>query len=214
MALLRTEIKEKDTIIATQQKQLETLQLQVAELRGVVFGKQRKERHDPPKKKKRVTVTRSPSSYRRDTPAPSDITKEQSYPLECCQDCGGTLENTKVAIRYCEDIILPAITGEQTKTVEKQHITVGHCPQCKKQCHALPLSSQKTYLGTQVKTYVHYATYLLRLSYTQIQDYLIAMHNLAISEGEIARILEEEATTLQPHYEALKEKIRALLVST
>ena len=189
--VLEQENKELKAQVTMLQDQVETLQLQVEELRGMVFGKQRKEKHPDviKKEEKRKNTPRPSSSYRRDTP--TEVTTEKTYPLEHCQDCGTTLTNKKTCLRYCEDIVLPAITGERTATVEKQHIQVGYCPQCNKQCQARHIPPQRVYLGTQVKTYVHYATYILRLSYRQIQDYLKDIHDFTLSEGEIARILEE-----------------------
>ena len=120
---LRRERKERE-------ESVETLKLQIEELREMVFGRKKsgsdtddQEKGCLPKNHSRNKAKeRSPSSYRRPTPSDDEVTKENHYSIDSCPDCDEPLCNLKEAVRYLEDIILPAFQG---KTVEKQHIETG-----------------------------------------------------------------------------------------
>lgn len=49
---------------------------------------------------------------------------------------------------------------------------------------------------------------MCRLSFTQVQNLPQDTYQFSVSQGEIAKILEREATKLRPQFEQLKAKIR------
>jgi hypothetical protein len=59
-----------------------------------------------------------------------------------------------------------------------------------------------------VKEFVSFSTVILKLSYSQIKDFLEGSIHLQLSEGEITNILMEQAKHLRPEFEALKQRIR------
>lgn len=84
----------------------------------------------------------------------------------------------------------------------------GYCPRCKRWSAGAPLPSAPAILGESVKRYVAYLSAVCRLSYAQIQDVLLQTYDIAVSQGEIAKILDKEGTRLRPAYERLKARIR------
>jgi transposase len=49
----------------------------------------------------------------------------------------------------------------------------------------------------------------MRLSYAQVEDFLSGLARFELSDGELTRILGEQATTLTPAYERLKQCVNA-----
>jgi transposase len=203
IADLKQQLLEKD-------KTIEELQLQVAELRQAVFGKERSDEEEDDEKPKpaKKPKTRPASSYRRKKPKKNEITKQVTYPIHQCPDCGEELTNKKIHIRYEEDIVLAALTNQSQSTVEEQHIESGYCQNCKRRWHAKNIPPQLVTIGQQTRTFITYANYISRLSFSQIKDWLRDMYQLEISSGEIANILEDNASKLQPEYHRLLAKIR------
>jgi hypothetical protein len=73
---------------------------------------------------------------------------------------------------------------------------------------AVSLPTTSVVLGNSVKRYTTYLSIVCRQSYAQIQDILYQSYDFKISQGEIAKILEQEGEQLRPEYERLKVKIR------
>lgn len=204
---LKAENKRKDAIIAQQQLDIQTLKLQVEELRTIVFGKKkkRKERDDEDNdisSEIKVHSPRTKESYQRPLPKDNEVTEEVHHTLAQCPHCASELTKRTTRTYYEEDILL------QQKRVSKHCVEQGYCAQCKKGVIAQPLPSSRVILGGTVKRYVAYLSVMCRLSYTQIQDLLKETYSLTLSEGEIAHILEQQSVVLRPHYERLLESIR------
>ena len=200
ICILEARDKEKDKII-------DDLQLQIAELRTIVFGKKRnvKERSDddndttlPP-----LRTPRSKESYQRKIPHESEVTETKEYTVDRCTDCGGTFSEHDHATVFEEDIPLP-----QTKVIIKHVIHKGYCDSCRKWSASAPLPVTDVVLGGNVKRYVAYLSVICRQSYAQIQDVLLQTYDFAVSQGEIAKIMEREGVRLRPEYERLKARIR------
>jgi transposase len=206
---LEKHIKNQDIIIAEQAKTIQDLKLMVEELRRMVFGQKKNKNNEPDPddnqggESRENKASRLPSSFRRPIPNDDEVTAQTNHPLVDCSDCGRPLNNIKTVIRYKEDIVLP-----QVKTVEKQYIETGWCRNCHNQRSALPLPPQIVTLGPNVKHFVLYSTYVLKLSYQETRDVLIDVYQIKVSDGEISNILEASAGKLQPTYENLKTSIR------
>ena len=179
------------------------IKLQMEELRTIVFGKKRKEKPEdditPPKQ----PTPRTKASYHRPLPKETDITHEKFHTIDTCTHCQGMFAERDTGVYFEEDIPLP-----QQKVVIRHTIEKGYCGSCRKWSTATPLPSARVTLGTTVKRYIVYLSVVCRLSYTQIQDVLKQTYTLAISSGEIAKILEKEGHALKPAYEQLKISIR------
>lgn len=192
---------------------VETLKLQIEELREMVFGRKRGDddgsgtsgqqlsKADPP----RLKTPRSPASYRRPTPKEEDVTQETIHSIDCCPDCGEHLTNLQEAVRYIEDIILPALAG--LKIVEKQRIETGFCPQCRKWRSAIPIRKQVCSLGENVRMRISYCVTVQGQTFEKIAHDLQDTFGVIVSDGEMARIQTMEATKLLPEYHDIDVRI-------
>lgn len=124
---------------------VETQAARIEELETMVFGRKPQggsgtaaRGHEQPASKHR-----SASSYRRPTPAESEITGERHYAVAVCRRCGHELAHTHEAVRYEEDIVLAALTPDAVhKTVTKQTIERGWCSACGQWSSARDLRGQ------------------------------------------------------------------------
>lgn len=206
-ARLRERVGVLEARVAEQDKLIEDLRLQLSELQRIVFGK--KKPPTPPAAGGGTDTgsssrqPRDPESYRRPVPPEADVTSRQEYTITECPDCHTPLADIRTIVRYLEDILLPA-----QKTVERQHIQSGLCPNCHKRKQAIPIPAQSTTLGPNTTKAVLYATYVLRLSFQQTINWLKDCYNLTVSQGEIAHILQRSSRKLGLPYEQLKSRVR------
>lgn len=201
---LKKEIARLNVVVCEQQKTIDSMKLQIEELRIMVFGqkKRQKEINDddlaPPKEK----IQRSNDSYKRLIPNESDVTEVKHHPLNQCV-CGEKMIKKEIVTFFEEDIPVPA-----QKIVTKYLVEKSYCKNCRKWQTAIPLPHAKVILGSNVQKYICYLSIVCRLSFSQIQEILKDTYHLHVSQGEIAKILEREAIKLKPQYEQLKIKIR------
>lgn len=193
---------------------IEALTLRIEELSEMVFGRKRggkddddmppKDDHDgsPPQPKQ----PRSPASYRRPTPQEEDATEEKRYGIDSCPDCGEALTHLHEAVRYLEDIIIPALSG--LKIVERHIIETGFCPHCRQWRSAIPIRKQVCSLGENVRMRIVYCITVLGQTFQKIACDLKDTFGIAVSDGEIAHILTTEAAKLLPEYHAIDVRIR------
>lgn len=208
---LRERVKVLEAKAVEQDKLIETITLQLEELKRIVFGKKKHPSADDSHptdpeddgQSHSVKNTRTSDSYRRTIPEDTDITSNQEYVISMCPDCRTPLTHIRTIIRYLEDILLPV-----AKTVERQEIQTGFCPKCQKHRQAIPISAQFVTVGPNAHKAVLYATYILRLSFQQTINWLQDCYNLHLSQGEIAHILQGISAKLELPYEQLKVKIR------
>lgn len=204
---LKSEVAALKIIVRTQQRSIEDLKLQIEELRTIVFGKKRRnddDHHDdmlsapthPP-------ASRANESYKRKIPNESEITQTTDHPVSRCAHCGGKFGEQRRTAYFEEDIPLP-----QKKTVIRHIVEKGYCGSCERWSMGASPPSAPVVLGKNVKRYVAYLSVVCRQSYSQIQDVLKQTYDFDISQGEIAKILEQEGERLRPAYERLKASIR------
>lgn len=201
---LRKEIKALRLVASEQQKTIDDLKLQIEELRTMVFGRKKKEDIDdddifPPKEK----AERASDSYKRPMPQDAVVTETKNHSIDTCVYCKRALSKKKTLIFFEEDIPIPV-----KKIVRKHIIEKGYCKICKKWQTATSLPSSKVMLGPNIQKYICYLNVCCRLSYSQTKQILYDSYHMSVSEGEIAKILNREATRFRPEYEELKEKIR------
>ena len=205
-----------------QEKQIESLQLIVEELRRMVFGKKKKKddadndtggsenasQAESTQSTKRKSANRSKESYRRATPTDDEVTNTIHHPLTHCSDCGTLLIQLKQIIRYTEDLANLGEIAKLLKKIEKHIIGSGYCPRCKRRRTAKAVSPQVSVLGKNVKELVCYLGIVMRLSFEQIRCFLSDMAAFHISDGEITACFDEQAEKLTPEKERLLQKIR------
>ena len=195
--------------------QLEAALLRIADLEKMVFGKQKN--HDGSHSGQRSANTshrperkpRPKDSYQRAVPQDSEVTNSKHHPVSACTHCGGPLSRFETIVRYIEDIILPQLLNQLTKTVTEHVIERGYCGKCGVWSAARNLRGQLVTLGQNVKLLVTYLVTILDCSYEQVKTLTSDLYGLTLSDGEIAHILKETAQDWQPEYERLKEEVRA-----
>jgi len=212
---VREENKALKEEIQTIKQQLEKALLSIEELQRIIFGKKKKKdeyKNDDDKNDKngieKEKKKRDPASYRRPIPQENEVTDYEDCPVNNCPDCGSCLTNIKTIARYIEDILPLSEWFSALKTVKKKFITTGYCSHCKKRISAEPLGKQTVCLGENIKQFVAFANIILKLSYSQISDFLNGAIHFNISDGEIANILESQAGKLRPEFERLLHNIR------
>jgi transposase len=204
---LKKEILRLNLVVIEQQKTIDDMKIQIEELRTMVFGrKQKKKETDkddgdivPPKEK----ISRTNDSYKRPIPKEEDVTETKFYPLNRC-NCGTEMTKKQIVVFFEEDIPLPA-----KKIVRKHAVEKAYCPKCQKWHIARSLPNHKVVIGGNARKYICYLSVMCRLSFAQIQNILSDTFSLAVSQGEIAKILQRESVKLRPFYEQLKTNIRS-----
>jgi transposase len=191
---------------------VEALKLQIEELREMVFGRKRGGGDEEEGQRSLRTELakekhpRSASSYRRPTPMQEEITGKTFHGIDCCPDCGEPLANLREAVRYLEDIVIPAVSG--LKTVEKQQIEIGFCKQCRRWRSALPLAKQVCSLGENVRRRIVYGITVLGMTFEKMERDLKDTFGIIVGNGELAKILTTEAAKLLPEYHNIDTRIR------
>lgn len=215
--------------VTKQTKQIESLQLIVEELRGMVFGKKKTKDDDFVDTKdksgadtgeetasqlasghsgKRKSANRAKESYRRAAPSEGQVTETTTHPLTNCPDCGTLLTRLKQIIRYTEDLVDLTMLTKVLKKIEKHIIGSGYCPRCKRRRIAKEIAPQVSILGENVKQFVSYLSIIMRLSFEQIRCFLKDVAGFHLSDGEITACLSEQSEKLTPEKDRLLQKIR------
>lgn len=205
--------KQLERKVVKQAQEIETLKLQIEELRTMIFGKKKKkdDDNDPyiPKPKNNTSVKRkkrSKASFRRRVPLNDEVTQEEYCSIDTCPDCNEPLKNVKEVIRFTEDIVLPAL--EHLKHVTRKHIETGFCTHCRKQHSAIPLAKQVCSLGENVRARITYCITVLGMTFEKTATDLRDTFSIEVSDGEITHILTEQALKLLPEYHNINASIR------
>lgn len=216
---LKLRVRELEEELARERREreqtVEGLKLQIEELREMVFGRKRGGGDDGG-----VTIekalklngsserraSRPAASYRRPAPKESEVTEKSFHGIDCCPDCNEPLTNLHEAVRYIEDIVLPALSG--LKVVHKQRIETGFCRHCRKWKSAIPIAKQVCSLGENVRQRISYCITVLGMTFEKIERDLNDTFGITVGNGEIVHILTIEAAKLLPEYHAIDAKIR------
>jgi transposase len=195
-----------------------TLQIQIAELQAMVFGKKKR----PPMGGTPIGIDltleakkgRSKDSYRRPVPPASTVTQEVVIPLPESCICGGSFDPASVTNhdRYEEDIPLPELTPNyQSHLVTKYFIERGRCLACGGATtgNNTDLGGAQVSLGPNVRLLVVHLISVVGMSYSQVTNLLLSLYGLHVTDGEIANMLRKQHIAWTPSYNQLKDDIRA-----
>ena len=194
---LKQRIKELEDKNDDLSARIEALSFQFEQIKNKLFGKKPTVERVV---RKRERKERDIFSYQR--PIPTHITETKTHPISQCIHCHAELDNKSIRVFYEEDIPLPI-----QKTVIKHEVEVGYCTSCKQQSSGCYIPSKKSVLGDNIKKYVCILSIGSRLSHSQIQEHLKDVFDVSISIGEIGNIMETEARSLRPEYQALKVSV-------
>lgn len=209
---LRARIAEQDTLIAEQQRTIETLKVQVAELQTIVFGRKRRPPtgHYVPELSKLAATPRDKDSYRRPLPPAHAITNERTVSLPGTCTCGGQFTTVTQHARYEEDIPLPDLTLEyQAHLVTKLVVERGVCEQCGQTVAGKDLGGQTVTLGPNIRLLICHLVSTVGLSYAQVIHLCQSLYGISVSDGEIANTLAAKHQAWLPAYTRLQADIRS-----
>jgi len=212
---LKQHVRQQDETITALRREIEDLKASVADLTTKLYGEKKKDRKKKKKQPRDATDTDdtdggsagSSSPMHRPRPRDEEVTETQHHPVSHCKRCRGTLTHKVTLTFYVEDIPLPVETP--WKSITKHIIERGWCPHCRRRVYGASPPSAAVTLGPNLRSFVAYATVILRLSYTQTAFFLETFSSLSVSDGEIAKILTKEANRLRQPYQHLLERIRA-----
>jgi transposase len=224
-AKAKARIAQQDVVIAELKQQMsemkqmfeeviERQQVRIAELEKMVFGRRPKGKDDSSSDPGAGTAGSSskppPSkgSHRRPIPPANQITNTQQVPVDGCHSCGSSLTGIQIHLRYVEDILLPALMEQATKTVTKLEVEQGYCAKCGTYSSGRDLRGQEVVLGPHVRLLVTYLVTLMDLTYSQVNTLIADLYGLSVDRGDIAGILATAAKGYLPEYERLKQSIR------
>ncbi len=123
------------------------------------------------------------------------------------------VEHRLIACPTCQLRCREVIDVPATVEVTHHRIYKGWCAQCHKWYEA-PVDVHEQVLGqgrigVRLASLIATLRAVMRLSIRQIQMYLLTLHGVAISSGEIVELPYRINAQLQPHLAALKREIRA-----
>lgn len=202
---LRAENAALKAIVASQAIDIQSLKLQLEELKTIIFGKKKQaceEDENVPPLAAHERVPRTKESYRRRTPEESEITGRLRHSITRCPK-GHPLTKKAECVFYIHDIPAVAVPEITEHTIE-----TGYCAICKKRISAIPLSSAPITFGPRIKRFVAALSTVHRLSHPQIQLLLKIHYNTDVSDGEVAKMLASEAERLRQEKERLKSSIQ------
>ena len=213
-------IAELEATVVAQQATIATLQIQMAELPTMVFGKRKRPPTGTPPSRGDPTFgnqtppqpPRTKDSYRRPIPPAAAVTTEVAVPLPDQCQCGGAFKRVATHDRYQEDIPLPELTPSYIPClVTKFVIQRGICRVCGKSTtgNNKDLGGQTVTLGSNIRLLICHLVSVMGMSYTQVASLLLSLYGLHVSEGEIANTLAKQHQAWLPAYHRLRADIRA-----
>lgn len=139
-------------------------------------------------------------------------TQRVEHPIRHCPDCGGALGGVHVGrTRQVVDLPLPP----PVEVIEHQ-VQRGWCSACGKWREApLDLRGQvlgRGRLGVGIAALVAHLRTSLRLPVRRIQQYLLDLHGLRVSGGEIVALLHRVAAHGAPTLAQIRARVRARAV--
>jgi len=202
-------LKQENEKLKKESKQMEKILLELEELKEMVYGKKQKQRkgdkvilvQEEDEKEKIPNRERSKESYRKREPKLEEITGEIHFDLSVCPDCGSDLIQRKEHVHYREDLEGLDVLLKQAKKITKRIIESGYCIKCGQRKRATNIPEQTVTIGQNTKATIVYLNVLLGLSYREIKEYLNLNYNIDVSDGMIAKSLEEQANLLKPYYQ-------------
>lgn len=224
LARLRAENQELREVLQQTQEQLRLMQAQMSETQEQLRVAQariqelEKLKTPPPpfvkaKKKKPAEEEKKPRKKR---DAKYNHARPRSLPTQVvehrlldCPDCHLRLGGISVA-RSREIIDIPAPVPVQ---VTEHRIYKGWCSACQK-WHEAPVNFHDQVvgqgrIGVRLASLIATLRTVMRLPIRQIQIYLLNLHQVTISIGEIVELLHRIKDQMQPQIDALKKQVRA-----
>jgi transposase len=210
IASLEAQLKQAVEQLGQMQEQLREAHARIAELEKLktpapAFVKANKQKAQESEKKARKKRD-AHSNQARPRAVPTQIVEHR---VVNCPQCDLRLGGITLArVREVIDVPVPP-------PVEVTHhrIYKGWCARCQK-WHEAPVDLQEQVLGqgrigVRLASSIAYLRTMMRLPIRQLQAYLLTLHGVTISIGEIVELLHRIKAHMQPQLDALKREIRA-----
>jgi transposase len=210
IASLEAQLKQALEQLTEVTEQLRVAQARIAELEKLktpppAFVKATKKK--APEEQKKARKKRD-ARHNRARPR-STATQIVEHRLVTCPQCHLRLGGLSLA-RSREVIDVPAPPPVE---VTHHRIYKGWCAGCQKWYEApMDLHEQvvgQGRMGVRLTSLIATLRTVMRLPLRQIQAYLLTLHGVTISIGEIVELLHRLKAQMQPHLDALKKQIRA-----
>jgi len=142
-------------------------------------------------------------AYTRHIPARIDYIKE--HKLSRCPECDTKLGATQeIRSRYVTDVKLVSRVRNTRHDIHRKY-----CPRCKKIVEPdVPNVLPHARFGLNLMLLVMYLRLGLRLPGNKVCEFLLTMHNLTLSEGEVVHILKQLVIAFGPYYAQLENMVK------
>ena len=142
-------------------------------------------------------------AYTRHIPARIDYIKE--HKLSRCPECNTKLGATQeIRSRYVTDVKLVSRVRNTRHDIHRKY-----CPTCKKIVEPeVPNVLPHARFGLNLMLLVMYLRLGLRLPGNKVCEFLLTMHNLTMSEGEVVHILKQLVIAFGPYYAQLENMVK------
>jgi transposase len=210
IASLETQLKQALERLDEVTEQLRVAQAHIEELEKLktpppAFVKAEKKK---PQEEKKQARKKRDSKHNRARPR-SEPTQIVEHRLVSCPDCHLRLGGISLA-RLREVIDVPTPPPVE---VTHHRIYKGWCACCQK-WHEAPVDLHEqvmgqSRIGVRLASLIATLRTVMRLPIRQIQAYLLTLHGVTISSGELVELLHRIKAQMQPYLDALKREIRA-----
>ncbi|HKB35154.1 MAG TPA: IS66 family transposase [Gemmataceae bacterium] len=131
----------------------------------------------------------------------------QEHRLDCCPTCGHALQAVAASPRVVQqiEILQPPLHIEEHRAVP------GWCPACQRVHYApLPAAIERGQLaGPRLTALIAYLKGACHASYSTIRKFLRDVAGVAISRGQLAKVISKVSRALDQPYQELLEKLPA-----
>jgi len=136
---------------------------------------------------------------------PEAVDHVETYTLDCCPDCGGSL---RLAKRPPD--VLQQVEITETPTVVTEHQCLAYwCPHCRKyHCAALPDAVLKAGLfGPRLTALVAFMKGVCHASFSTIRKFLRDVARVTVSRGYLAKLIAKASESLAKAYAELFKRL-------
>jgi transposase len=203
---LRIELAEARALIVELRAEIERLRNERSDPPPFVKPNTAKSKNQADKQPRRKRAKEQNGARRRDIP-----TQTIQHKMEQCPTCAYPLRHARLAGQR-QVIELP--TPQPVEITEHQ-LYKSWCPRCEKwhQAH-VDLSTQvigQSRMGIRIASLIAYLRTSLRMPVRLIREYLLTMHNLLVSTGEIVELLHRvaEASPVKQAAHRVRERVVA-----
>jgi transposase len=210
IASLEAQLKQALERLEEVSEQLRAAQARIEELEKLktpppAFVKAKKK---TPEEEKQARKKRD-ARYNRGRPRSSTPTQIVEHRLLTCPTC--QLRLGGISLARCREVI--DVPAPPPVEVTEHRIYKGWCAGCQKWYEA-PVDVHEQVvgqgrIGVRLASLIATLRTVMRLPIRQIQTYLLTLHGVRISSGEIVELLHRIKAQMQPHLDALKQEIRA-----